>query len=68
MNNAGKLVLCLSLAALTLAGCGVRGALQLPPEAKAKQAQTARADSGQGKPAGATAKPHKPFPLDGFIR
>jgi len=68
MNNAGRLVVCLSFAAIALAGCGVRGALELPPEAKAKQTQTAQAESGQGKPAGATAKPHKPFLLDGFIR
>ncbi len=55
----------LALAAL-LAGCGVRGALETPPEAKAEA--TADAQSGQGKPENATAKPHKPFILDGLIR
>lgn len=53
---------------MSVAGCGVRGSLDLPPEAKAKQQQTAAADSGQGKPAGATAKPHKPFILDDLLR
>ena len=68
MINAGRLVLCCTVLALGLTGCGVRGALQLPPEAKAKQAQTAQADSGQGKPAGAAPKPHKPFLLDDLLR
>ena len=52
--------------ALSLAGCGVRGSLQAPPEAKSED--TATADSGQGKPEGAALKPHKPFVLDGLIR
>lgn len=56
------------LVGLGLAGCGVRGSLDLPPEAKAEQAQTAQAESGQGKPAGAAPKPHKPFILDGLLR
>ena len=54
--------------ALGLAGCGVRGSLELPPEAKAEQTQTAQAESGQGKPAGAAPKPNKPFLLDGLLR
>ncbi|HUS95166.1 MAG TPA: lipoprotein [Hyphomicrobiaceae bacterium] len=56
----------LSVAAL-LAGCGVRGSLELPPDAAAQQ-QTADAKSGQGKPAGAAPKPHKGFILDGLLR
>jgi predicted small lipoprotein YifL len=59
----------LALAATSLvAGCGVRGSLDLPPEAKAAESRTATADSGQGKPAGAAPKPHKDFLLDGLIR
>ena len=61
--------LALALAAPSLvAGCGVRGSLDLPPEAKAAESRTATADSGQGKPAGAAPKPHKDFLLDGLIR
>lgn len=56
-----------ALMALTLAGCGVRGALQLPPEAKAAQT-TAPASSGQGRPADAAPKPHQGFILDGLLR
>ena len=58
------------LAVLTLAaiagGCGMRGALEPPPEAKVSD--TATADSGQGKPEGSTPKPHKDFFLDGLLR
>jgi len=56
-----------TVALMALAGCGVRGSLELPPEAKAQQ-NTATADSGQGKAAGEAAKPHKPFILDGLLR
>ena len=68
MRNAGRLGMCCTVLALGLAGCGVRGSLELPPEAKAEQTQTAQAESGQGKPAGAAPKPHKPFLLDGLLR
>lgn len=56
----------MALFALGLVGCGVRGSLELPPEAKADK--TASAESGQGKSEGETAKPHKGFVLDGLIR
>ena len=46
--------------ALLLAGCGLRGPIQLPPEEAAQQT-TATAESGQGKPEGAAQKPHKGF-------
>ena len=66
-----------SLAALALAGavlasiggCGVRGSLEPPASAaNAATANTANADSGQGKPEGAAPKPHKDFILDGLLR
>ena len=68
MNSAVRILVCCSVLALGLAGCGVRGPLELSPEAKAEQAQTAQAESGQGKPAGAATKPHKSFILDGLLR
>jgi predicted small lipoprotein YifL len=55
-----------ALLALALAGCGVRGNLETPHDAKAEA--TAQADSGQGKPEGAAPKPHRPFVLDGLLR
>lgn len=53
---------------MLLAGCGLKGPLELPPEAKAQNQTTASADSGQGKSEAAAPKPHKPFILDGLIR
>jgi hypothetical protein len=47
-------------------GCGKRASLDNPAEAKADKAATAQ--SGQGKPEGAGAGPHRPFILDGLIR
>jgi predicted small lipoprotein YifL len=61
-----KLSIVLAAVAMGVAGCGVRGSLEAPPEAKADV--TAKADSGQGKPEGATPKPHKDFILDGILR
>lgn len=61
-----NLSIILAAVALGLGGCGVRGSLEAPPEAKADD--TAKADSGQGKPEGATPKPHKDFILDGLLR
>ena len=59
-------LLCAGILVAGLAGCGVRGSLEPPPEVKAQP--TATAESGQGKPAGAAAKPHKSFILDGLIQ
>lgn len=53
---------------MLLAGCGLKGPLETPPEAKAEQQSSASADSGQGKAAEAAPKPHKGFILDGLIR
>jgi predicted small lipoprotein YifL len=61
-----KLSIILAGVAAGLGGCGVRGSLEPPPEAKTDV--TAKAESGQGKPEGATPKPHKAFILDGLLR
>ena len=65
-----RLTLTVTLLAGTalLAGCGVRGSLDMPPDQRADAATTATADSGQGKPEGAAPKPHKGFVLDGLLR
>ncbi len=57
-----RLSLALALAA-SAGGCGIKGGLEAP-QAK----ETASAESGQGKPEGATPKPHQGFILDGLIR
>jgi predicted small lipoprotein YifL len=56
------LLMACALAALA-GGCGIKGPLE-SPQAK----ETATAESGQGKPAGAAAKPHEGFILDGLLR
>lgn len=61
-----RAALAVSSLAFVLAGCGVKGSLETPAEAKAET--TAEAQSGQGKPEGAAAKPHKGFILDGLLR
>jgi predicted small lipoprotein YifL len=63
-----RIVAALAVAGLALAGCGVRGALDLPADAKAQQQTSATADSGQGKVEGSAPKPHKDFILDGLLR
>jgi predicted small lipoprotein YifL len=67
MRDAAKLVI-VAAVALLLAGCGLKGPLETPPEAKAQNQATASADSGQGKPESAAPKPHKGFILDDLIR
>ena len=59
---------CFVLTAGLVAGCGVRGTLEYPPEAKAAQQTNASAASGQGKAAGAAPKPHKGFILDKLLQ
>jgi predicted small lipoprotein YifL len=63
-----KIAAGLVAAALALSACGVRGNLDLPPDAKAQQAATATSESGQGKAEGAAPSPHKGFILDGLLR
>ena len=65
---ASSKIVCLVLAtSLLVGGCGYRGAIQMDKSDAAAQT-TATADSGQGKPEGATPKPHKDFILDGLLR
>jgi predicted small lipoprotein YifL len=66
MRTAFRLGLIVAVCAFGVAGCGVRGSLEAPPESKA--GKTASADSGQGKPENAAPQPHKGFVLDGLIR
>jgi predicted small lipoprotein YifL len=66
VTGARTLVLLLATA-LSVAACGVRGNLELPPEQKAAET-SAQSESGQGKPEGAAPKPHQGFILDGLLR
>lgn len=56
-------------AALLVSACGVRGGLEYPNDPVTNgPAATATADSAQGKPEGAAAKPHRSSVLDVLIR
>jgi predicted small lipoprotein YifL len=57
------LVVGLLVAAVGLAGCGRKGALEAPPSATV---EAAPADAA-APPAGAVPKPDKPFVLDGLL-
>lgn len=54
--------------ALALSACGIRGALEPPPESQRSSDTSASATSGQGKPEDTAPKPHKDFVLDRLIR
>jgi predicted small lipoprotein YifL len=62
------LVAALLASALVLGGCGVRGNLEAPPEAKATGAATSPDAADPGSNSVVKAKPHKPFVLDGLLR
>ena len=68
MRDALKVWSIVVIAALALSGCGLKGPLELPPDAKAQAQTSASADSGQGKAEAAAPKPHKGFILDDLIR
>ncbi len=69
MTSQAKTTLILLATASMLAACGVRGTLDKPSAVSDGGAPTttADADSGQGKKAGDTPKPHKSFILDGLL-
>lgn len=57
------------LVALALAGCGVRGSLEAPAEAKAAGTATSSEAADPGESSASTKTTgHKPFILDGLIR
>ena len=68
MVRTTSVIVTLLALALSAGGCGVRGSLDAPPEAKAAQQTGATAESGQGKPAGDAPNPHRGFILDGLLR
>lgn len=68
MRHAVKLWVATAAVAMLLAGCGLKGPLETPADAKAQNQTSASADSGQGKAEDAAPKPHKGFILDGLLR
>jgi len=57
-----------ALVALLAGGCGVRGSLEAPAEAKAAGKAASAEDAAAGPNTSAAPKPHRGFVLDGLIR
>ena len=77
MAAKAKYALAVMVASALLAGCGVRGPVQMPKAGSSSAGSsssapaadaTATAESGQGKPENTAAKPHHGFILDGLLR
>lgn len=56
------------LLALAVAGCGVRGSLEAPAEAKAEGKASSAEAADAGPNSAAAPKPHRGFILDGLVR
>jgi predicted small lipoprotein YifL len=56
------------LVAGAVSGCGVRGGLDAPPEAKAAGTATSPDAADAGANSAVKPKPHRPFVLDGLLR
>ena len=62
-------VLAVTLVAAAVSGCGVKGALQPPPESKVGGEPVKNAESADpGSNSGVKPKPHEGFILDGLLR
>ncbi len=68
MSSVVKTGLLLIALSLPLAGCGVRGSLDAPAQAKADGTATSPAAQGTPKESAAKKKKHRPFILDGLLR
>ena len=68
MQSRYRTIAVLSLMALALSGCGIRGALEQPPDSQTTTDTNASADSGQGKAENSAPKPHQGSVLDSLIR
>ena len=53
---------------LALSGCGIRGSLEAPPEAKADGTANSAAAGAAGANSAATPKPFRGFVLDPLLR
>ncbi len=62
-----KLIIVAALC-MALAGCGIRGSLEAPPEAKATGTAVSPEAHDAGKDSAAKKKQHRPFVLDGLLR
>lgn len=68
MLSAFRNGLLLAAVSLAVAGCGVRGSLEAPPEAKAAGTATSPEAQAAGENSASPEKGHRPFILDGLLR
>ncbi len=68
MSQALRKAAVIALLPLLLAGCGVRGSLEAPKEAKQKGTATSPDAADSGPNSSAPAKPHRDFLLDPLLR
>ncbi len=62
-----RTVFVVALLSALVSGCGVRGSLEAPPEAKAAGTATSPEDGDPGENSAAPQKEHRPFILDGLL-
>jgi predicted small lipoprotein YifL len=68
MSQALRKAVVVTLLPLLLAGCGVRGSLDAPHEAKQKGTATSSEAADAGANSAAPPKPHRDFALDPLLR
>ena len=68
MRRAVAHILAAATLAVSLAGCGVRGSLEAPAEAKAEGKASSAEAADAGPNSAAAPKPHRGFILDGLVR
>ena len=68
MSSYGKCAVLLILLALPLTGCGIKGSLDAPAEAKAQGTAAAPDAKGTAEGSEGPKKAHRPSILDGLLR
>lgn len=68
MSSVRTIAVLLIAVALPLTGCGVKGSLDSPPQAKAEGTATSPDAKGTAENSAAPQKEHRPFVLDSLLR
>ena len=68
MSSNLRKIVAIAILPLLLAGCGVRGSLEAPAEAKQTGAATSPDAADSGPKSSAQPKPHRDFILDPLLR
>ena len=68
MSSVRTIAILLFAVALPLGGCGVKGSLDSPAQAKADGTATSADAKGSAENSSGPKKKHRPFVLDGLLR